>query len=333
MKAIKTLLILVLCAALVYFVGDKIGLWPEEVTETVDEAFAKVGSSLNSEPAGEETEDLGKPIQTEHAKSDWIPSSDPDKMIERHREFSEEEVLAAWKGMCDDQWRLSAEGNVDSIAELTNLSYEDAEGWVQFLKDASYNNYDSEHSYIIASADGYYFMETTYYLVTGTDPNTHQDSVNLNGTITWEDGKWKISSLAPLSLQDNLYSFYDPGLKEAIGAGRNISFFGNFMYLDPARVYQGCLASETVAAWQNEDGSLDIMFAGYNGTSTIKEYYSVTITLTDDNLGTICEVTRHEFDSIAPGRSKTFLVHVDPSEVMTGTNTWTSIYTNIDTYY
>ena len=42
MKAVKTLLVIVLCAVLVYFVGDKAGFWPEEVTSVVDEAFAKL---------------------------------------------------------------------------------------------------------------------------------------------------------------------------------------------------------------------------------------------------------------------------------------------------
>ena len=343
MKAVKTLLIIVLCAVLVYFVGDKAGFWPEEVTSVVDEAFAKFGSaadqrSADKKDAQEETAvprqeaaQESTPELNDQAEPEMLPVYNSDEMVERHQDFPEEEVLAGWKGILDEAWRLSAEGDVNGMAELFDLSYEDAAGAVQRLKDESYNNYDSENSYIIASADGYYSVETVYYLVTGTDPNTHQSSYPMNGTITWKDGKWVGADLVPASYTDNYLSLYDPGFKEATLSGRNCTTFGNYMFSNPDKVYHGCLVTDIYAAWQNEDGSVDISFVGVNGTSGIKRYNSVTITLTDDNLGTICNVTRSGFDSIAPGRSKTFTVHVEPYEVMTGTNTWGFIHYSVDT--
>ena len=346
MKAVKTLLIIVLCAALVYFVGDKAGFWPEEVTSVVDEAFAKFGSaadqrSADKKDAQEETAvprqeaaQESTPELNDQAEPEMLPVYNSDEMVERHQDFPEEEVLAGWKGILDEAWRLSAEGDVNGMAELFGCSYEDADGWVQMFKDSSYDNYDSENSYIIASADGYYCVETVYYLVTGTDPNTHQSSFNVNFPITWKDGKWVKADLVPTSYTDNLFSLYDPGLKETFFSGRNGTTFGNFMFSNPDKVYHGCFTNEVYAAWQNEDGSVDISFVGVNGTSGIKSYKSVTITLTDDNLGTICNVTRSGFvDTIAPGRSKTFTVHVEPYEVMTGTNTWGVIHSSVDSLY
>ena len=215
MKAVKTLLVIVLCAVLVYFVGDKAGFWPEEVTSVVDEAFAKFGSaadqrSADKKDAQEETAvprqeaaQESTPELNDQAEPEMLPAYDSDEMVERHQEFPEEEVLAGWKGILDEAWRLSAEGDVNGMAELFDCSYENADAWVQWFKDESYNNYDSENSYIIASADGYYFVETVYYLVTGTDPNTHESSFNVNNAITWKDGKWSVAWQYPASLMDS----------------------------------------------------------------------------------------------------------------------------------
>ena len=136
-------------------------------------------------------------------------------------------------------------------------------------------------------------------------------------------------------IYESIYgTIYGTELLNAVRAGRNFTGFGNYMFTHPELVFNGCLDTKVISAWQNEDGSMDIQFFGTNGTNNTIKYNSVDITITDESLGTICDISSTDYwDSITPGRSKVFTVHVDPSNVLTGTAEWGSVRSNVHTSY
>lgn len=264
-----------------------------------------------------------------------------EDVMEETEEVTDEEVIEAWNDIYSTLKEMAVEGDVQGIMDLANVSEEDAKYLAQDLKDESYNNYDSQNTYIMWTNKKYYYVETTEYLVTGVHPNTHMSNANHNAILEKKDGEWRIINPDEMTeeelteINESIYgTIFGTGLFDALRAGRNCGDFSNHMFTHPELVFNGCLDTSVISSWQNEDGSMDIQFCGTNGTSNTITYKSVNITLTDETLGTICDISPVEYwDSITPGRSKVFTVHVDPSNVLTGTTVWGSVHSHVHTNY
>lgn len=340
MKAVRNFFIILICIVAVYFVGDKLELWPAGVREAVDQAFDNTQAALKKEdkPAGQVAAASAEEDEEESVSLKPLDADDEPEEIE---EVSDEEVIEAWNDIYSTLKEMGVEGDVQGFMELANSTEEEAKYWTQALKDISYNNYDSQNTYVVWSNKKYYFVETIEYLVTGVHPNTHCTSFNFNTTLVKEDGEWRILNTndmteEELTEMDEIFaeSIYGSGFVNAFRAGRNWMKFGNYMFTHPEMVFNGHLDTQVISAWQNEDGSMDILFCSTNGTNNTISYKSVDITLTDDSLGTICDVSPTEYwGSITPGRSKVFTVHVDPSNVLTGTAAWGNVYSHVHTSY
>jgi len=317
MKVFRTTLAVLGCAAMVYFGGDKLDIWPETVTRTVDAAFDSL-SELSLTLTG---------ATRAHAGEEQDAGAE--------KQYSQEQVVAAWDDIAGSLNEMALNGDTEGFAAAAKQPVEQAQATMQWLADESYNGYNRSNSYIVFQYDNYYYMETVKYLVTGTETDNNQSAMNLRGQIMNNDGRWEICTAEELPEEfiTRLYGLFGDGCADAYQNGRNATFFTNFMWTHPELVYQGCCANEIIGAWQNDDGSMDVQFATYNGTSSIRQNTSVTITITDDALGTVCEKTVSGLDSVAPGRSKVFTVHLEPSEVYTGTAGWTTMHYDVHTDY
>ena len=317
MKVFRTTLAVLGCAAIVYFGGDKLDIWPETVTGPVNAAFDCL-SELSLKLTGATTAQAGE-----------------EQDAGAEKQYSQEQVVAAWDEIAGSLNEMALNGDTEGFAAAVKQPVEQAQATMQWLVDESYTGYNRSNSYIVFQYDNYYYMETVKYLVTGTETDNNQSAMNLRGQIMNIDGRWEICAAEELPEEfiNMVYSLYGDGCAEAYRDGRNVMIFDNFMWTHPELVYQGCCANEIIGAWQNSDGSMDVQFATYNGTSSIRQNQSVTVTITDDTLGTVCEKTVSGQDSVAPGRSKVFTVHLEPSEVYTGTAAWTTMRSSVHVDY
>lgn len=340
MKAVRNFFIILICIVAVYLVGDKLELWPVGVRDAVDQAFDNTQAAVKKEdkPAGQVA---AASAEEDEEESVSLKPLDAEDEPEETEEVTDEEVIEAWNDIYSTLKEMAVEGDVQGFMELSNCTEEEAKYRTQALKDESYNNYDSQNTYVVWSNKKYYFVETIEYLVTGVNPNTHYTSFNFNITLVKEDGEWRTLNTNDMTEEEltemnEIFAeaLYGSEFVNAFRAGRNCSNFGNYMFTHPEMVYNGYLDTAVISAWQNEDGSMDIQFCSTNGTSNTITYKSVDITLTDDSLGTICDVSFSDnWDTVTPGRSKVFTVHVDPANVLTGTAAWGSVRSNVHASY
>lgn len=319
MKTLKNFVIILICIVAVYFVGDKLALWPAGVRDAVNRSFENMQAMFKKD-------------------ENLTTLSDDNILKEETEENMDDEAIEAWNNIYNNLKEMSVEEDIRGLMEYARLDEEEATDLCKMFKDKSYNNFDSQNTYIVWSNDKYYLMETTEYLVTGTDPNTHIVSSEFPSVIEKKDGEWRLVHETDYTEEERnecnsaIFEMYAPECREAYFAGRNGMQFGNYMFTHPEMTYSGCFNNEIIAAWQNEDGSIDVQFCCANGLPIIKTIKYVQFTLTDDTLGTICDVTLDNYsEAVTPGRNKVFSVHVDPSQVRTGTSTWGHV--NIDINY
>ncbi len=117
--------------------------------------------------------------------------------------------------------------------------------------------------------------------------------------------------------------FYGEGYTAAREAGRNArSLQRPHMYLEPKTVFRGFAGVLANAIWQNEDGSVDILFTAYNGhPEWALDLDGMTLTMECGG-----QTVFHRYvtfrRTVYQGWSTTFTVHVDAAYV-SGTDPWT----------
>lgn len=340
-EGIKKFFFILLCIIAVYFIGDKLALWPAGVREVVNRSFENMQAMFKKDENGAARSEasVGK-----NEKDKYSDNTITDNNTVEEKEFTEEEIVAAWDEIYARLMKMGQENDVEGMKQYLGTTEEDAVSKCQAYKDRAYNNYDSKNSYIIANYENYYCLETVEYMVTGYDPNTKMSSSSTYLWIIYDDGEWRpiVDSDIPVEEEKKvseesasiMLDKYGAGFKDACNAGRNAVNFGNWMFTHPEMTYNGCFNNDIIAAWQNEDGSVDLQLWSANGLSEIKTLTDVQITLTDDTLGTICDVTLDNYlEGVTPGRSEVFTIHVEPSKVRTGTSTWGSLHTNSSVHY
>ena len=259
-------------------------------------------------------------------ESEKLSGADATEEIE---EVADEEVIEAWNDIYSTLKEMSVDWDIQGIMDFTGDSEENAINLAKFLTDVSYYKYDSQNTYIVWSNKKYYLVETVEYRITYEQPRY----AGFSRYIEKIDGEWRINNTNEVMEEVNESFFetiYGPEYLNALRAGRNCRCFGSYMFTHPEKVFNGCFETQVISAWQNEDGTMDIQFYAANGTNDAHIFKSVNITLTDDILGTICDISPVEYwYSIPPGRSKIFTVHVNLSRIRTRTSTWRNVQPNI----
>jgi len=199
-------------------------------------------------------------------------------------------------------------------------------------------NYDRQIFQVLAEADGYYAVGNTFYIVAGTHPNTHMECGSYIWLVSEKDGEWKFdySDGANEKLSDKIVDLYPAGYAQAANEGKNTAFFGtaNYMYVDETKVYEGCSNSELKYMYQNDDGSIVLGIWLANGTNNNIYYSTGTLTVTDETLGTVIDLSDLNVDtSVKAMNSRVVELTIPASEVMTGTQGWGRLDSNFGVDY
>lgn len=199
-------------------------------------------------------------------------------------------------------------------------------------------NYDRQISQVLAEVDGYYAVENTFYIVAGTPPNTHMEQTSYVWMVSEKDGEWKFdySDVANEKIINKLVDIYPKGYIQALNAGKNARFFvaQNCMYLDETKVYEGCSHNEVKYVYQNDDGSVTFGIWLVNGTGANIYYSSGTITMTDETLGTVVDLSDLNVDTSVKAMSNRIVeITIPASEVMTGTQAWGNVSCEMSVHF
>lgn len=199
------------------------------------------------------------------------------------------------------------------------------------------SRYDKKFSTVLMKEEPYYLVNVVYYIVSGTHPNTHMESKAFNIGVSNIDGNWKLNwgdtMQAKTSALTNLAS---ENCYNAQSNGRNAVLFGsgNYMYTSDAGVYEGCSNTTIAYAYQNEDGSVSVGIWLANGTGVNIYYYTGTLSITDDTLGTIFSVDNCSIDtSVRAGASTVIEVNIPAEQIQTGTQAWGSLSSQCNITY
>lgn len=129
-----------------------------------------------------------------------------------------------------------------------------------------------------------------------------------------EDGEWKAGNMedAPaLSLEAFAKTNLPEGLLNAMAEGRNYGVFNSFNYRG---VYDGLMQIDTMAAWENADSSVDVLYAIRNGCEYDDVETSYLLNLAGKE-GDIVAVKGHCLIQGKAGECSLYLAHFDESMV------------------
>ena len=253
---------------------------------------------------------------------------------------SDEEVVEATQELLSDfeeyggnDYEHFAELYRDTSEETIKNEFDAATETVNHI-----GNYDRQIFQVLAEVDGYYAVGNTFYIVAGTHPNTHMEWDSYIWVVSEKDGEWKFdySDEANEKLSDKIVDLYPAGYAKATNEGKNTAFFGtaNYMYVDETKVYEGCNNNELKYMYQNDDGSVVLGIWLANGTNNNIYYSSGTLTVTDETLGTVIDLSDLNVDtSVKAMNSRVVELTIPASEVMTGTQGWGSLDSNFGVDY
>ena len=86
--------------------------------------------------------------------------------------------------------------------------------------------------------------------------------------------------------------------------------------------------------YQNDDGSVTFGIWLVNGTGANIYYSSGTITMTDETLGTVVDLSDLNVDTSVKAMSNRIVeITIPASEVMTGTQAWGNVYCEMSVHF
>ncbi len=132
--------------------------------------------------------------------------------------------------------------------------------------------------------------------------------------------------LLPEDVRETIYENYLPeGFGAAYREDRGLCLYPESFWICEGAVYDSAIKMETAAAWQNEDGSADIYILCRNGTDRLGAEYNYWFLLQSADGEEIVSCRGH-FDAdqvtVEAGSVKGYLLHLEPDEVLTGTEKW-----------
>ena len=269
----------------------------------------------------------GRKIETSSKNDESITASQTSFI-----EMSNESAIEAAKDIHNKILKYSQK-DYDEFAKLyRNTDEETIKS--DFNTEYDFDDFDKVNYSVVCSKDNYYYICATYYLVTGTHPDTHMKCHSYAFGISYEKGGWKIENNETLinAINSVITDVYPKEAVESESNGFNAAVFSkyNYMYMDENAVYEGCTNTEVKFAWQDADGNVYVMLWFANGTDNNLYYTNCSFSLTDNNYGLICDVSTDVDIALKAHRSKMYTVVIPASEVLTGKSAWDSVSSSCD---
>lgn len=256
----------------------------------------------------------------------YIDESDPEIMAEDLADRIEEGID---NGDVSDQF-IDTEDSEEDITQFEN----------QIVEELDTDEYDNRVVTVVEELpeDDLYYISIVYYTVAGTHPDTDNENMSYSGTVKEQDGELyftgsssDMQKMSDVMIEDT--DIFPSDLLEAIKAGRNSQLIdpNNYMWLNEDEpVYEGATTINGKFAWQNEDGSVDMVLLIQNGTDKNIYYSDGTVTLTDQSLGEIGSWDIDIDETVLSGDVETISYTFDASTINTGTQPWTATDVQVD---
>ncbi|MBQ9234339.1 MAG: serine/threonine protein kinase [Lachnospiraceae bacterium] len=195
------------------------------------------------------------------------------------------------------------------------------------------SGYNDIIAYKICKNGKYYYVGYFNYKDTKTLPDENPVCITFADIMTNEDGEWKIvlKSDSLDEIKEKILGLLYPDALNAIESGRNYYSpsieKGDFSWSANDVVIPDRVCSDVFLVWQNEDGSVDIYLNVKNGTDEELNISGINITMTNTSGGIEETVIQHSFGgaSVPANESKNLHGHIEPDEVLTGTEQWDDI--------
>ena len=195
-------------------------------------------------------------------------------------------------------------------------------------KPANGDSYENTETFLVYLDEDYCVGQVLYY-TSVIDPSTEREWVQSDSALYYlERGTysvWKLCSADRAEeAQSRMMEKYLPeGCIAAAAEGRNCRIYNNSFWTGTGAVFEGSVNLDTAAAWQNEDGSLDLYMICRNGTKDVQSEYSYWVKLEDDILDAVLMARGKPGEvSVDAGDANGYLVHFEPDTVMTGAANW-----------
>jgi len=305
------------------------------VFEIISQSTPAYESSIETEPVY--VPDAANETQSEQPVSD-VPAAPAAPQV------SDGQIMALYWDLFDASVRAAQNNDYEGFKAL----YYDTDEQVirnDFNFDwRKYNDYDRRDGFVAGSKDGYYWIVRTFYIVSGTHPNTRRSSSDgyvlaryENGKLQYAYGAESQTVLGTLSneIVMNYFESAYPGFgNERAKAVNGSSFYGyNYLFLNSDAAYSGSYDTNLIMMWQTENGDVKAAVWYANGTNVNIGAYRTKIKVTDDSIGTIIDETIDETVSIRAGHSLVRVFTIPASRVKTGTQTWTTMHAQTETNY
>lgn len=283
--------------------------------------------------------------KTEIVTETQQPSQIVKNVINTVTEPSDDRIMDLFWDLMDDLARASKAGDYASFSAL----YRDTDDSI--IQDdfnsgfgGDSEKYDKRDGFVAGKQDGYYWIAYTYYIVSGTHPNTHRSSNDGYVCASYQNGKLRLtynetarSILGKLS-GDVMMDFYEklsPGFRALSSHASNLTIFSgnNYLFLNSDMVYEGSYDTSLIALWQEDNGDVKAVVWYANGTNQNVCANTTNLDITDNSLGTVLKVSIKEPVSIRSHYSLIRVFTIPTEEVLTGTQTWTSMHCSTDTKF
>lgn len=235
-----------------------------------------------------------------------------------------------------DNLRIACENNsfedfskyfIDIDEDVLRAEYN---GWCDLFM-----NYDQNMALKVCEVDeDAYVANFLFAIVTGTHPNTNSSLRGVNYLVVNTPDGLKLSFNEELVAKTNGYimKIAPEEYKVAADAGQNATAFDthNWMYLDSSVCMKGSIDAWCKYLWQDKNGDVYINMTINNGTDINRTVYNFRITIEDETLGTVCNVTLDESCKVKKLSNRELTLKIPASEILTGKETWTSMSYSID---
>ena len=253
--------------------------------------------------------------------------------------FSEQEAEAAFRSLFEKALACvkndDKEGfkNLFVFDEETEETNEYINGNYDNLKKYISDAYPITRYYIIGGDGKAFGAGIRNSIVSGRYPDFRCMYHNLYYPISCKKGDWAFdfTSETGEAIYKATEGVYPEECVAASKDGRNCVDFSNgadYTWTRENITVPGSIDANVYLAWQNQDGSVEMLLNVKNGTDEVRSIYNYDITFTDDSLGEILNISRSG-DMLAPGTSRNYVVKADPSEVKTGMEKWGSVHVDV----
>ena len=248
----------------------------------------------------------------------------------------DESALDGMKRIDTQIWNAIKNGDESISVPILTASGWDETDCREYVRNnkADANALSKRVVHTIVEMDGLCLGEAIHYLVTGTKKDWDESNSSYQIRMRKVNGKWEPTVFSEEEcemLNEEYYKLYNEEAIDAALAGRNMSTFGNMLWIEPDGVEEGAYLAETAYMYQKKNGDVVIVVKLANGQDTIRHVKSISVTIKDDKLGQILKVKEKCSVSLLPGTVELYEITVKAGKVKKGT--WGSMHSDVQTTY